>query len=202
MLLADYYLALPAVAGAVESVIIKFMSSSFLPGSSETPAMILWISSKIRSKDLYNDAFVHIVGNMSDGSYRARVLRYLESISIDVEMFLNEDIRILSLKFGIERKVAWLSRQQCKASSYTITIMEEAYRKVPNWQGGKHMDPSSKKVFYATFRDSRINSEVSRDVKQLLQDRRRLKLWMGNTECLTCADMGSTYPWEENDDDW
>ncbi|KAF8533041.1 hypothetical protein BDD12DRAFT_867308 [Trichophaea hybrida] len=60
---ADQYCALPHVSGAIELLLIKWSRSH--GKIHESSLEVLLLATKIRSKVLYNDAFVHIVGQFS-----------------------------------------------------------------------------------------------------------------------------------------
>jgi hypothetical protein len=103
--LADQYCCLSSIADAVELEFWKNGANAGVPQElARYPFEYLQMACKIRSKRIYHDAFVHLVG-MFDGFWDKKD----QLPSLILTSVLNEYHRISKLKSSVDRHVSWLN---------------------------------------------------------------------------------------------
>ena len=100
--LADVYLVLPAILAPVYERVIEWLLNDTRGYKFTTPCLhdLLTIATKIQSKSLFNDTYVHIIGRYLNGDSNV-----LEGITDGVHvLMLKECLRIRELQLRVEHK--------------------------------------------------------------------------------------------------
>ena len=219
--LADYYIALSAVAATIETMVVNILIDQCSPPTPEEFPTILAISVKIRAKNLYKDSFTHVVGYMSciDDYWDQYVSKHLKSIKpMILDMIMSEYLRISAIKSRLDRNIIMALSVSANPSkpwlldkiniegftSYLSSTLFDFGIILKNVHG--------ERAFYASLKGPCINLQscayfdaysysLERDIESILRDNRRFRS-LANPKCLTNADPGNKYPWKENEDEW
>ncbi|KAF8539742.1 hypothetical protein BDD12DRAFT_980802 [Trichophaea hybrida] len=213
--LADLYCSLPTVAGAIELFLIKFSRHDRICTYAED---IIAIASKIHSKTLYHDSFVHLVGAVGSAAWITKKDNLSKDIQVQV---LEEYIRILSLQKEVDRHIIehvcsigfeFLDSDYSyidSENSMTLSELSNIYgRNCKFCHGGRFAeedyDHEEQKGDLEMYKDiqkldgEKIVPGLQRYTGEFIQN--TLKL---DDTCtwghLTCVKLDS-YPWEEADD--
>ncbi|KAA8894444.1 hypothetical protein FN846DRAFT_922967 [Sphaerosporella brunnea] len=100
--LADQYMCLKSVAFVLESMVLKWMLFSGAANLPDDSPELLLLAKKIRSKELFNDAFVHVVGLVNERPDRIKTVSpELQQMVCDVQMDLAKKQSV------VDRYLAW-----------------------------------------------------------------------------------------------
>jgi hypothetical protein len=194
---ADQYCALPHVSGAIELLLIKWSRSHGKIDAS--PIEVLVLATKIRSKVLYNDAFVHLVGQFEAHWKRRNELP--EEIRNAV---MEEHHTVCEMRTRVDREVArFAATRHCaeympRSPHPVVQVsaqLAELWKKEREGEG----------IMYRGI------EKILRDVKEYTGSpwmyyfqwlvRSKLKLDAEvEYKHLTCASVRKRFPWKQADD--
>ncbi|KAF8247789.1 hypothetical protein K440DRAFT_643427 [Wilcoxina mikolae CBS 423.85] len=195
--LAEVYCSLPVVSDTVYNALIE--SYAFGQWSiCDDPVMHLRIASKIRNTEIFNDAFVHLVG-------QSEILKTDKEELPDgfYELALREHIRIQGLKEALYKQLAYSmtpaalqssSRKRPAIEKHTQREVEIAFEK---------LEEVGEMNFYTTVSNIKgpwAEKYLKNLVSPLLED--NLMLDINNSSCstLTCGVFWGEYPWENGEE--
>jgi hypothetical protein len=216
--LADQYCCLSAVASGIELLLIKWVRPQGSVLARQCVDMIL-LAIKIRSKDIYNDAYIHCVGQCSDSD--KNVLSEKSRLPSAVREDAMEQIFQLSvLRNNVERLLTVFMSGSVTSSSRVgySTILSDGTRSKLGMvyqqmllnnleekslaRGEATLYRGVDQIFNFTSADSTIRALLD-SFKAKLQGLLKTNLILhrvGDFEHLTCASVGSRYPWNDSDD--
>jgi hypothetical protein len=216
--LADQYCCLSAVASGIELLLIKWVRPQGSALARQCVDMIL-LAIKIRSKDIYNDAYIHFVGQCSDSD--KNVLSEKSRLPSAVREDAMEQIFQLSvLRSNVERLLTVFM------SGSVISLGRSGYAAILSDDIRSKLGMAYKQMLLINFEEkspARGEATLYRGVNQIvhpiksdndtrallnsfkekLRDLLKTNLILhrvGDFEHLTCASVGSRYPWNDSDD--
>jgi hypothetical protein len=171
--LADLYCALPAISGAVELQLLKWLAdcSKWRNHALKLAALAY----KLQLEELYHDAFVHLVGTIGDQKHHFWKREENEDLPETVRsQVMDEFCRISQLKINVDRELIRNGRQVF-------------------WNPE---DPDEPKFYTNGMPYTRGLSQPTRDTQALLQTNLKFGFPLGTTfNYLTCARL-EKYPWK------
>ncbi|KAF8243166.1 hypothetical protein K440DRAFT_78350 [Wilcoxina mikolae CBS 423.85] len=194
---ADQYCALPHVAGAIELLLIKWSRSH--GKIDEYPIEVLLVATKIRSKVLYNDAFIHLIGQFE--SYWGHRSKLPEKIRVTV---MDEYYLLSEIRKRVDREVA----------KYAATRHYSKYKVLDNQA---MQVPRQLAELWVDAANGEGEGPLYRRINEILKDEEEYEgtMWLNSLgwltrsklqldaeveyKHLTCANL-KRYPWEDADD--
>jgi hypothetical protein len=180
--LADLYCALPAIAGAVELALLKWLGCS---DRWQTYTLELaTLAYKLRVEALYHDVFVHLVGSIADRNHAfwkvGEGLEALKNLPQVVRLqVLEEYARISQLKSDIDRELV-------------------------NYGFPGYWNPNDEQKFYANAMEIPCplawhrTLPLQMKITELLKKNLKLGVQETKPTYLLCAKL-EYYPWAETD---
>jgi hypothetical protein len=183
--LADQYCCLSNISGAIELLLLKQPRSQF-------PIEFILLATKIRSKPIYHDAFIHLVGKFS--SLWERKAELPPQIAAKV---LEEYHDIETLRVEVDRHTVWFCTTSPALGSQISSIFRPTEGDVT--LEGDVEEGTLYRQLYNLVRHHEEFREYNayHSLKDLIAN--QLQLDDCEYPHLTCAEV-QEYPWNDNDD--
>ena len=185
--LADQYCSLPNVAGTIELLLIAWARCR--GRINEQPIEVLLLANKIRSKLLFNEAFVHLVGRLDDywerqGELPQKVL----DIVIDEYHFL------AGYRTHVDREAATFAATHVPNANYSeMDQLAKLFRRYGKCGHARTMYEGIEKI--VSTKKGYEGSALMKVLRFLLGS--ELKIQGTGYFHLTCARLKDRYPWDD-----
>jgi hypothetical protein len=213
VILADQYCCLSSISNAVELLLLKDTTGSLSQQLAKHPWEYLQIACKIRSRIIYHDALVHLVGRLDRFWDKKDQLPSQILTSV-----LNEYHRISMLKSSVDRHVSWLNAtlNDCDKIKDALRsfikhkganegkMYRDLWSNFPGVTQGDYLSRPTCRRYNDTalFERWKSNSanDLSAQLSELASDKLKIISPGVSHNHLTCASL-EEYPWND-DDEW
>ena len=186
--LADQYCSLPHVAGTVELLLMVWAQCH--GRIHEQPIEILLLANKIRSKLLYNEAFIHFVGRLD--AYWGRKDELPPGVLAAV---IEGYYKLTSFRTNVDREVATALTHEGELSNFERTQLAEVFQR---FRKDREAELYRGIEGIMSYKNRYRDSALKRNLKFLLGN--QLKIDNAIFEHLTCAQLEDQYPWNDAED--
>lgn len=191
--LADQYGSLDAVAGALERLTVKKLAKrrDYLRFA-DSPGRWIMLAYRLRSKKLYEEAFVHLVGKLvvrfGDAVGGGNIAREFDGLpEVMRNQVMKEVRRVWENKFELHRMAAAMAPPQ-------------AWLEIGMWEDGYYQSKFAHELSWYDEVEGYVASAEWTELKDELMGN-MLKIGYGTTSHpriyhLACAEFDGEFPWE------